>query len=51
MKVIALFLCLALSSCAVKINPDGSKDVTVDAVALGQALTAYGESKKVNSTK
>jgi len=43
--LLPILLCLQLSSCGVKINPDGSKEVTVDAVALGAAITAYGQSK------
>lgn len=31
MKTIIILATLALASCAVSINPDGSKDVTVDA--------------------
>lgn len=45
MRTIIAILSIALASCAVTIHPDGSKEVTVDAVALGSALTAYGQSK------
>jgi hypothetical protein len=32
---------LLLSSCGITVNPDGSKTVTVDPVALQAALEAY----------
>lgn len=45
MKIIFFVLCLSSVSCAIKINPDGSKDVTVDATALAAGVNAWAASK------
>ena len=43
MKTIAILATLALASCAMTINPDGSKDVTVDAPAALTVLRILAE--------
>jgi hypothetical protein len=37
--------CLALPSCSVKVNPDGSKDVLIDAQGVGQVIPILLEGK------
>ena len=43
--LLLIIMSIALSSCAVKINPDGSKDVTVDAEAAIRFTDAYLKAK------
>jgi len=40
---LAILSCLAMSSCTMKINPDGSSDTSVDAASFLRALEVISE--------
>ena len=43
--VLIAFMALSLQSCSVRVNPDGSKDVLIDAAGVGQVTTILLEGK------
>lgn len=43
MKTLSAILCLSLASCGVTLNEDGSKAVTVDAVAIAKMTEYYAQ--------